>query len=517
MMDKTINVNIAGILFQVDEEAFGILRDYLQTINNRLRNVKGGLETIEDIELRIAEIFQSHKGLAGVVSKENVEAMISTIGKPEDFDITGEESEPLPFIAQRKRMYRNPDDSIISGVCGGIGAYLNADPVLFRILFVLFTAFFGVGFFIYLALWITLPSANTDARKKEMYGDASYSSASGNIHRGYRKTSGNIGNAINEVFRAIGRVFYLVLRIFLIIMGVTLVVTAFLFIVTFIMVFIFKYPGAFSSNSGDMNLNYFPDFLSYIVTPEVAPWITVLTTLALVLPMLALIYWGVKMIFWFKANDGIYNLAGLLLWVMIVAALSIILFSEGISFVETAKTSSHQIINHSPDVLYLKAGKKVSDLNYSKELLFKDDGYNVLIDESKKEIYIRPYLKVKKSRDDSFRVELKKRSSGKSEIEARRKTEDLLYNYSINGDTILLDEYFTIPSGRKWSADNVGINIFVPEGTIIKADSESETLFHSHSSYDSGEDFYPSSESDRSWVLTDEGLEEEGEMVTPSR
>ena len=85
-MDKTININIAGILFQIDEEAYGILRDYLQAINNRFRNVPGGVETVADIESRIAEIFESQKGTAGTISVNNVEAMISIIGKPEDFD-----------------------------------------------------------------------------------------------------------------------------------------------------------------------------------------------------------------------------------------------------------------------------------------------------------------------------------------------------------------------------------------------------------------------------------------------
>jgi len=133
-MDKTININLAGTLFQIDEEAYRILRDWLQAINNRFRNVHGGLETIEDIESRIAEIFQSQKGLAGVITKENVEAMISIIGKPEDFDHTESEVDSSIYTTQRKRMYRNPDDSVISGVCGGIGAYLNTDPVLFWIL-----------------------------------------------------------------------------------------------------------------------------------------------------------------------------------------------------------------------------------------------------------------------------------------------------------------------------------------------------------------------------------------------
>ena len=169
-MDKTININIAGILFQIDEEAFRILRDYLQAINNRFRNVQGGHETIEDIESRIAEIFQSQKGTAGIINGDNVEAMISIIGKPEDFDNNEAEPENHSYTSQKKRMYRNPDDTIISGVCGGIGAYLNTDPVLFRILFVIFTIFFGLDF---LSIWLSglpFPLANTDSRKREMYG-----------------------------------------------------------------------------------------------------------------------------------------------------------------------------------------------------------------------------------------------------------------------------------------------------------------------------------------------------------
>ena len=119
--------------------------------------LKGGNETVEDIESRISEIFLSQKGIAGVITRENVEYMISVIGKPEDFESTENEEIPVDHSYTRKRLYRNPDDTIIAGVCGGIGAYLNTDPVLLRILFVFFTAFFAFGFFLYLILWIALP------------------------------------------------------------------------------------------------------------------------------------------------------------------------------------------------------------------------------------------------------------------------------------------------------------------------------------------------------------------------
>ena len=67
-MDKTININLGGILFQIDEEAYKMLRNYLQSIDMKFRNTPGGNETIEDIETRIAEIFQSQKGTAGIIT-----------------------------------------------------------------------------------------------------------------------------------------------------------------------------------------------------------------------------------------------------------------------------------------------------------------------------------------------------------------------------------------------------------------------------------------------------------------
>jgi len=115
------------------------------------------------------------------------------------------------------------------------------------------------------------------------------------------------------------------------------------------------------------------------------------------------------------------------------------------------------------------------------------------------------------------RIELKKRSSGKTTVEARRKTEELIYNYELVADTLFLDEYFTIPSGRKWSADNIGINLFVPEGTVIKADSESEKLFHSRYSDDSDYDTDYEMQRDGSWVLTEDGLKYNNESAIPEK
>ena len=300
-MDKTININLGGTLFQIDENAYGKLKEYLQSISNKFKNVAGGNETIEDIESRIAEIFLSQKDTAGVISSENVDDMMKLIGKPEDFDQPGNESgDHGPSFGNpgpRKKMFRNPENSIISGVCGGIGAYLNSDPVWIRILFVIFTFLFGIGFFVYIALWITIPSALTDSQKREMYG-GQHNWA---MPQEWDQHPGNrLGHAINEIFRAIGKVFYIIVRIILVVFGTGLVLAGFLTLLSFIMVFVFKYPGSFSADVQGFNIAYLPDFLNYIVSPAAAPWIKALIIAVVTLPLLALIYGGIRLIFWFS-------------------------------------------------------------------------------------------------------------------------------------------------------------------------------------------------------------------------
>jgi phage shock protein PspC (stress-responsive transcriptional regulator) len=509
-MDKTININLAGILFQIDEDAFRILRDYLQAIKSRFGNSQEGHETIEDIESRIAEIFQSQKGLAGVITKENVENMISIIGKPEDFEQG--ESEPLtsPNATNRRRMYRNPNDIIISGVCSGLATYLDTDPVIFRILFVLFTLFFGVGLLIYLALWIALPLARTDSQKKDLYGNSYHKSlalannptAAGNPDYNTSK----VGNALNEVFRALGKVFYIILRIFLIVIGVTLVLTGFLSIFCYVMVFL--YPGIFSFDSTGINLVNIPAFLRYVVNPSSVPWIMILTSISFILPMLAFIYWGVKMVFWFKARDGVVSLIAFVVWIMSISALAIIGFNEGVSFARTAKVSAETVIQNKTDTIYIKSVNKVANLKYEKVISIPHDEYSVFINDDLKQLYIRPFLNIEKSDDKTAHLKITRRSAGRTESEANQKAEELHYEYSLSGDTLKIDEYFSLPAGRKWSADNVGVRLYVPSGTILKFDETSKILVHSHI-YDGYEDYYESHWEESGpgiWAMTDDGL-----------
>lgn len=545
MMDKTIKINLGGTLFQIDEEAYNILRQYLQGIDARLKHTPEGAEILEDIELRIAEIFQSQGGTAGVINRENVESMIAIIGKPETFDNSGEEKEfetPPYQSAVPKKLYRNPDDMIISGVSSGIATYLGIESVWIRLLFVIFSCFFGIGIFIYLALWLAVPVAKTDPEKKEMYGNSNYSTVSRNRRRGnsaaandpaYNRsysTGSDIGNAFNEIFRALGKVAFVIVRIFLIIVGVCLVVTGFAGLISSIMIFFLNYPQSFSTHTFEINLFYLPDFLNYVVSPEVAPWITALSFVIILIPLLVFIYLGVKMIFWFKAKDGLIGLLVFVIWVMSVVALSIILFNEGISFAETGKTETKEVIERPPATIYILGSRKVADLQYENEIAVQEEDYNIYLPANSKDLYVGTRLGTYSSDNNSLEIDVRKRSTGSDSYKAETKAKSLSYNYRIAGDTIFIDEYFTIPEGSKWSFDNVGINVFIPVGTIVRFDNTTENMYYKYRQTherdfrdhdfdiefgsrdgDYGYDYSGHPDGDHIWVMTKYGLEKSPE------
>ena len=493
-MDKTIKINLAGILFRIDEEAYHLLYDYLQDVNRRFQNVPGGNETIEDIESRIAEIFQSQKNLAGIISKENVEAMISMIGRPEDFDHEENPEGSSTSFDQKRRLYRNPHDTIISGVCGGISGYLNIDPVWIRVLFIMFAVFYGVGFFVYIALWIALPKAKTDIQKKELFGDNRSSEAhrekhvttSGIKYNSYHSAGSDgitrTGNAFNEIFGAIGKGFYIFFRIILIIIGISFVLAGFASLLAFIAAFFFRYPGFISIDSIETNLFYLPDFLNLILNPSVTPWIMTLTSVIVILPLFALIYWGIKMIFWFKVRDGIVSLIALILWVLSITILALILFDQGISFAEKGDKSEQVVIENPHDTIYLKVINKISDLKYDEEITLPGNDHSLYINRSQNEIFSRPRIRLMNSENNALTLAIEKHSKGRIRKEALEKAESLVYNYKISKDTISLDEYYNIPVKYKWTGADLRINIFLPKGTVIRFDKSAEDMLRNNKS-----------------------------------
>jgi len=178
-MKKTFTINISGKLFHIEEDAFDKLHDYLQRLHHFFHCQPGDQEILQDIEARIAELFQekiSEKQEA--ITNEWVEEVMARMGKPEDF-IGSEETycednstTGMKGEKRKKRLYRDTENRVLGGVCSGMSTYFNTDPVLIRIIFILLV-FLGVGIsiVIYMIMWVVVPKATTTVQRLEMRGE----------------------------------------------------------------------------------------------------------------------------------------------------------------------------------------------------------------------------------------------------------------------------------------------------------------------------------------------------------
>lgn len=167
-MKKTTSISINNTLFHIEDDAFQSLDSYLKSIQAHFANNPDKDEIISDIEERIAEKFSEHG--ARVITETQVKNIIDTMGTVEQFSETKEESNPGEKTSQARRLYRNPDDSLIAGICSGLGVYLHIDTRIIRVLFIISIFFGGLGIFAYVILWIIIPNATTAAQKLSMRG-----------------------------------------------------------------------------------------------------------------------------------------------------------------------------------------------------------------------------------------------------------------------------------------------------------------------------------------------------------
>jgi phage shock protein PspC (stress-responsive transcriptional regulator) len=183
-MKKTFSVNLGNRVYNIDEDAYLMLNSYLERIEGHFSDLKEREDIINDIELRISELFNERLGVnKQVVTITDVNEVIRIMGDPHE--IGGSEEEPRTSWERRsgtKRIYRDPDDRMIGGVCGGLAGYTNIDPVIIRLIFVVLL-FMGIGALGYIILWIVVPEARTTAQKLEMRGDSVNTSNIGSFFR----------------------------------------------------------------------------------------------------------------------------------------------------------------------------------------------------------------------------------------------------------------------------------------------------------------------------------------------
>ena len=176
-MKKTITINISGVIFNIEEDAYDVLRTYLDKLGRNFTDSDGKEEIIADIEARIAELFTERLGdRKEVISQVDVDQVMNVMGKPEDLGMDADdETENKGWTTytrtQKRRVYRDTEKGVIGGVCAGISHYFGWDPIWMRIILLVVLFGFGIGFLLYVLAWIIIPAAKTTAEKLEMRGE----------------------------------------------------------------------------------------------------------------------------------------------------------------------------------------------------------------------------------------------------------------------------------------------------------------------------------------------------------
>jgi phage shock protein PspC (stress-responsive transcriptional regulator) len=199
-MKKVININFQGRVIPIEETAFELLKQYIESLRRYFAGEEGREEIINDIQDRIGELFNDClKAGATCVTDADLGKIIDNMGRPEDFEAaendfadqvkgsasgseatgtsgsyagagkgsteksTGHGSGSQGGYEPRGRLYRNESDKVLGGVCSGLANYLKIDPVIIRILYVIMVfGSFGAAVLVYFVLWVVLPPQSLD-------------------------------------------------------------------------------------------------------------------------------------------------------------------------------------------------------------------------------------------------------------------------------------------------------------------------------------------------------------------
>lgn len=485
-MKKTIKINLSGIVFNLDEDAYQELKNYLDSIITRFRDMEEGNEIISDIESRIAEIFQTKvSDKKQVITLKDVNEVIAIMGRPEDFydaetmgaDTTGKEE----YSRKRhRRLYRDPENAILGGVAAGLAAYFGIEVWIIRLLLVLLTFPIQVIPIIYIILWIVVPKAETAAQKLEMRGEKvtvsniektvkeEYETVKDNMRRvqqskEYKKTK----SVFAEIFHVLGQIILAFLKIILIIIGISFIIAGITAILGLTSVFFFRHALFPVEIWPPIHIYPLGEMFQFITDPGTITLFSFALFMAIAIPIIALIYGGIKLIFRFKANDRAIGLTGLVLWLLSIIFLITLFVYEGSDFTTSGQKSDSEYLEpFDSDTLRLYMHNNPGIKGFREEwYTYDDDEWHIISDETR--IYGKINLDIECSDNSQFEVVVNKRSQGRSRIRAMVNAENTSYRYTQDGATLILDPYFSLSKVYKWRSPVTELIVRVPEGKYI--------------------------------------------------
>lgn len=482
-MNKTVNINLGGMFFHIDEDAYQKLTRYFDAIKRSLSNSSGQDEIIRDIEMRIGELItERHTSDKQVINIKEVDEIIGIMGQPEDYRIeddvpAGSDTFDTAYMPKRKKLYRDADRALIGGVCTGLGHYFGVDTVWIRIIFAILFFGFGIGLIPYIILWIAMPAAVTTSEKLEMTGEPvtisniqkkvreemdylSEKYRNADIDRlgkqaktGAERIASNLGDVFSSIFKVFAKVLGAIIAV---IAGLTLLAVVIGLFMLLASVFV-DVPGLIYAESA--NYTAFPMGL-----------IVLLGLLAAGIPFFFLFLLGLNML---SNNSGRvsnpvkYTL--LALWLISVAVLTIFGIKQASETTERSKVVQKQEIMLQPNDT-LSIGFRYNDY-FAKDIYDRSDLQITQDEQGKDVIYSNDvHVSVRKSPDKTAYILVEKRARGKSRKEARDRAEKITYKFSVEGSKVMLDNYLVTGTENKLRDQEVEIFVYLPAGVLLKPD-----------------------------------------------
>ena len=484
-MNKTVNINLAGMVFHINEDAFEILNNYLNTLKNHFKNEESADEILKDIEGRIAELFTERLNNKEAVSLTDINEVITIMGEPSQYDDEIEQEKPQEQQhkeedlrkGKRRKVFRDEEGRMIGGVCSGMANYFDISVFWSRIIFFFLLFIMGPGApFIYIMLWIALPSAKTTAEKLEMKGekvninnieknikdelniienkildaDKKYTKEIFGANSFFRKIVDFCIRVITGIFKFIGSCF----GIFCILFGGILL----------FLIFYFAFSGAEILFQNHPMVEH---VCSNFFNNKSATWLS----LFIGIPIVAIILFGLRLVNNTKIHMN-YKIGIFVLWIISLFFLLNSAKDISIEFQEEAKNTIIENIITESDTLYLS----MNDVDRVFDNAFDAKGFKVTPFEDNL-MGIGMQLDVVKSKNDNFNLIKKATARGKNKQIAKEMTEGVGFEFLLEDDNLIFDDFFTI-STQKWRMQELDLTLEIPVGMVIFLDHSLEDLIY---------------------------------------
>lgn len=483
-MNKTVNINLGGMFFHIDEDAYVKLTRYFDAIKRSLNNSSGQDEIIKDIEMRVSELLtEKQKSEKHVVALKDVDEVIAVMGQPEDYIIEDEEKSNQSFngsgTRKHKKLYRDKEKGMLGGVATGLGHYFGIEAVWIKILFLIFVfAGFGTGILAYFVLWVVTPEAVTTSEKLEMTGEpvtisniekkvreeieslsdkfknADYDQMGNQVKSGAERISSSFGDFIMTVFK----IFAKFLGIILIMSGISTLILLLIGVFTLGSNIFIEFPWQNFVDAGN-----FTDYPIWVFG--------LLMFFAVGIPFFFLTLLGFKLLSPnLKSIGNITKYTLLAVWIIAVAIAISVGIKQATELSYDNKVVEKKTININPqDTLFVKFRYNdyyAKGLNHHRDFEFVQDSANNAL------IYSNDVrLHILRTDNATAYLQIEKTARGNSFTAAKQRAEKIDYKIQLNGNQLVLDNYFLTGVKNKFRGQEVDVYLYLPEGQLFKPDT----------------------------------------------